>query len=178
MAIGKLFDQVGGVIIPKEVCDLLIPLVKMKEAYPSRYLKLIAYCHFMNSMVPADNPYADVDLDERSDQIVKDLELFDIDTENPIIVKAVTCVGEKYFTTFYGIYMGIKTMLDKIGKKFKTVDPDFSSKDGNSAGILSFMKSYEILNKNFKAAYKDFEEETGNVRVRGGGKLAYDEDDD
>ena len=40
------------------------------------------------------------------------------------------------------------------------------------------MKDYEHLRRSFKEAYRDFEEEQGQLHVRGGGELAYDEDED
>jgi hypothetical protein len=54
----------------------------------------------------------------------------------------------------------------------------FGGKESNMQNISRFMKDYETLRKNFKQAYRDFEEETGGTRVRGGGELSYDEDTD
>lgn len=177
MALGKLFTLSGKTIIPKEDCYIIKPIANMMEAYPEDHLKLVAYLHYMCSMKKEDNPYADVPDSDREEQIIKDLELFNVDLESPIILKALECVKEKYFTTFYGIYIGIKAVLDNMGKELRIIKPDFNSKDGNANAIIAFTKNYEVLNKSFKAAYRDFDEETGNVRVRGGGKLAYDEDD-
>ena len=178
MALGKLFELNGKVIIPKEDCFIIKPIANMMDKFPKEKLQLIAYLHYMCSMTPADNPYADVPEVDREDQIVKDLELFKVNLDDPIIKKALVCVQEKYFTTFYGIYTGIKAAMDSFGKKLKVIDIDFNSKDGNANAIMAFAKNYEQLRNSFKTAYKDFDEETGNVRIRGGGKLSYDEDDD
>ncbi len=178
MALGKLFELSGKVIIPKEDCYIIKPISNMMDKFPKDKLKLIAYLHYMCSMKKDDNPYADVPESERQDQIIKDLELFKVNLEDPIIIKALNCVQEKYFTTFYGIYTGIKAAMDNFGKELKLARIDFNSKDGNANAIMAFTKNYEVLRNSFKAAYRDFDEESGNVRVRGGGKLAYDEDED
>jgi hypothetical protein len=175
--IGKLFDiNAGGIIIPKADCYIIQPIKAVIDAYPDKHLKIIAFLHYMNSMRKDDNPYADVDLNIRGEQIISDLKL-EIDPENPIIKAALICVSEKYYTTFYGIYKGFKSMLDKIGAKLLTEEIDFS-KEGNSANVKSWMKDYEALRGSFKKAYSDFEEEQGGMKVRGGGELAQDEDDD
>lgn len=146
MAIGKLFDIQGDTIIPKQDCYLLHPIKDVIEGYPDSYQKIIAYLHYMNSMRTDDNPYADVPLEERSDQILYDLEL-EIDPEDVKIKKALQCVEEKYYTTFYGMYKGIKAMMDKIGMKLLTEDIDFSAKEGNAGNITRFMEKYEHLRK-------------------------------
>lgn len=176
MAIGKLFDIEGSVIIPRSDCYIIQPLKRVIDEYPEDYTKIMAYLHYMKSMRPSDNPYADVPLEERSDQILHDLEL-EIDPEDDTIRRALECVEEKYYTTFYGLYRGVKAQLDKIGMALMVEDIDFS-KDGNSDKIARFMEKYEALRKSFKQAYKDFEEEQGDVKVRGGGQLADDEDMD
>lgn len=177
MAIGKLFELHGKVIVPKDDCYVIAPIKAVIDKYPEDYLKLIAYLHYMSSMKPADNPYADVPIQDRSDIVISDLEL-DVDVEDPVIKRAIICIEDMYYTTFYGLYTGIKTAMDKIGKGLKTVEIDFSSKDGNIAGIIRLTKDYESLRNSFKAAYKDFDEEQGNVRVRGNSRLAIDESDE
>ena len=177
MAAGKLFNIVGGVIIPKEDCYIITPLKNIHDKYPDDFPKIMAYFHYMNSMRPDDNPYADVPLEQRSDQILYDLSL-KIDPDDEYIRKGLKCVEEKYYTTFYGLYRGIKAMLDKVGLKLMSEEIDFSARDGNATAITRLMEKYESLRKSFKQAYKDFEEEQGEMKVRGGGNLAVDEDDD
>lgn len=174
MAVGKLFDIQGDTFIPRADCYVIHPLKNAIDKYGN---KIIGYLHYMKSMRSEDNPYADVPLAERSDQIVFDLDLL-IDAEDPVIASALQCVEEKYYTTFYGVYRGMKTMLDKIGMKLLTEEPSFDKKEGNADSIKGWIKDYEQLRKSFKIAYKDFEEEQGDVKVRGGGQLADDEDED
>lgn len=177
MAIGKLFEVQGSKIIPKEDCYIIQPIKKMIDEYPDEYPKLIAYLHYMNSLKPDDNPYADVPFEVRSEQIIYDLKIT-ADVQDDTIVQAMTCVEEKYFTTFYGLYKGIKSMLDKIASQFFTTDINFDNKEGNSANIVRVIKDYENLRKSFKLAYRDFEEENGGGRARGGASLADDEEED
>lgn len=177
MAIGKLFEIEGGKIIPNGHCDILLPLKRIKDNYPKEYKKIYAYLHYMKSMRVADNPFADTPSDEREEKILRYLGLF-IDTEATDIQQALECVEDSYYTTFYGVFTGIKAAMDKFGKELKVVNIDFSAKEGNAANIMRFAKDYEQLRSSYKTAYKDFDEEQGNMRRRGGGQGAYDEDDD
>ena len=177
MALGKIFELRGRVIIPKEDCYIIQPIKEMFDKYPEEHLKLCAYLHYMKSMKKEDNPYADVPLKDRSEQIVFDLQIeTDVDN-NDVIERALSTVEEMYYTTFYGLYKGIKSSLDKIGKALELVEIDFNQKDGNVGNITRIAKEYEALRSSFKAAYRDFDEETGNVRVRGNSRLAIDEND-
>lgn len=177
MAIGKLFEMQGKAIIPKDDCYIIKPIRAVIDKYEKDHLLVIAYLHYMTSMKPADNPYADVPVLGRSEIILADLEL-DIDPEDAVIVKAISCIEDIYYTTFYGLYTGIKAAMDNIGKGLKTTQIDFNSKDGNVSNIIRIAKDYESLRNSFKAAYKDYDEESGNVRVRGNSRLAIDETDE
>lgn len=179
---GKLFeirktDKKNPVIIPKEECWIIKPLRDVIENYPEEYPKIIAYLHFMHSYRPDDNPYADVPFEEREEQILRELEL-DINSEDVIIKEASECIEKKYETTFYALYTGMKEYLNKMGKLLKTTAPTLDGKDSNAANVRQFIKEYNALSVNFKQAYRDFDEEVGNSRLRGGGKAAYDEDDE
>lgn len=177
MAIGKVFEMQGKAIIPKDDCYIILPIKNMFDKFPEEHLKLCAYVHYMNSMKAADNPYADIPLDERSDQIVSDMGI-EADVEDPIVKRALGCVEDLYFTTFYGMYQGLKAALDRIGKGLKTVEIDFNARDGNISNITRLAEKYETLSKSFKTAYKDYDEESGNVKVRGNSRLAIDENEE
>jgi hypothetical protein len=177
MALGKLFEINGTTIIPKQDCYILQPLKRVIDTYPEQFPKVIAFLHYMNSMSKEDNPYADVPLDVRPEQILYDLDL-NLDLEDEVIRGAMQCVEEKYYTTFYGLYRGFKSILDRTGLALLTEEVQFGGKESNMQNISRFMKDYETLRKNFKQAYRDFDEETGGTRVRGGGELSYDEDTD
>lgn len=176
MAINRLVEKIGGIIVPKDDCWSVKSLRDIKENYPDKYKDIIAFLHYMKSMSPEDSIYADVPDDEREEQILRDLQL-DIDIQSPLIKAGLDTFEEKYYTTFYGLYRGIKMQLDGIGKKLMTTQINFE-KDGNSNQIARFMEKYEFLRKSFKTAYRDFEEERGQSRNRGGADTSYDEDDD
>lgn len=177
MALGKIFEMVNGAIIPKQDCEIIVPIKTCLDKYYKQHPKILPYLHYMESMNKDDNPYADVPLNSREDQIVYDLRLT-IDTKDPVIQDALQCVRGLYYTTFYQLYRGIKATMDKIGKEMENLEVDFNSKDGNVANILRLMEKYEAMRKSFKQSYRDFEEEQGQLHVRGGGELAFDEDDD
>lgn len=176
MALGKIFELVGDTIIPKEDCLLMEPIRALKDEYPQDYLKIIAFLHYMKSMNPNDNPYADVPLFKRAETILFNLKL-NIDPESQSIKDALQCVEEIYFTTFYGLYRGFKAAMDKIGEALLTEEIDFK-KDGNATIIKGYMKDYEAMRKSFKAAFQDFEDEQSDGRARGGATLADDENED
>lgn len=173
MSAGKLFDIQGDTVIPKQDCYIIMPI---KDAIDKYGTIICAYLHYMKSMRPSDNPYADVPISERSDQLMFDLGIT-LEEDDPVISTALQCVEEKYYTTFYGVYRGMKSMLDKIGLKLLSEEPSFDKKEGNSDSIKGWIKDYESLRKSFKIAFKDFEEEEGDMKVRGGGALADDEDE-
>jgi hypothetical protein len=178
MALGKLFELQGEVIIPKDDCYIIEPIKAVIDKYFTQYPKVIPYLHYMKSMNKDDNPYSDVPIEKREEQIVYDLGLpFDSSTDE-VLKKALICVEEKYSTTFYRLYKGIKSMMDQIGEKLSNIEIDFAAREGNATNILKLMEKYEAMRKSFKQAYKDFEEEQGQINVRGGGQLAFDEDED
>lgn len=177
MALGKLFDMSGDVIIPNEHCKIIGPIKDCLDKYFKQYPKIVAFLHYMKSLNKNDSPYADVEIDKREEQIIYDLRLHDIDFSDPIIRRALASVEEKYATPFYRIFKGVKVMMDQIGEQLSMVQLDLSA-DGNSDKILKIMERYEALGKTYKAAYKDFEEEQSSFTVRGGAALADDEDED
>lgn len=170
----KLFEIQGKTVIPKMDCYLMHPINDAIDKYGTN---IVAYLHYMKSMRPDDNPYADVPLKDRSDLIIFDLKL-EINPEDPTIQSALQCVEEKYYTTFYGVYRGVKAMMDDIGKQLLTTTIDFTAREGNASNIIRLMEKYEQMRKSFKVAYRDFEEEQGSGRARGGAELADDEDED
>lgn len=176
MSLNKMFELVGETIIPKEDCLLMEPIKNLKDEYPKDYLKIIAFLHYMKSMNPDDNPYADVPLIKRAETILFNMKL-SIDPDAQAIKDALQCVEEIYYTTFYGLYRGFKSSLDKIGAALLDTSIDFNDK-GNAATIKGYMKDYESIRKSFKVAFKDFEEEQSDGRARGGASLADDENDD
>lgn len=176
MAAGKLFDIQGDQIIPKQDCYVIQPIKRVIDQYPLEHPKILAFLHYMKSMRPDDNPYADVPLHIRAEQIMHDLDFF-VDLEDPVIKSAMDCVEEKYYTTFYSVYRGFKTILDKIGLQLLVEEANFA-KDGNMVAIQRMMQNYEAIRKSFKQAFRDFEEEAGDMKVRGGGHLADDEEVD
>lgn len=174
---GKLFDIQGGAIIPKEDCYIIKPLKRILDENAEDGPKILAFLHYMSSVNPDDNPYADVPEEEKADQIMNELDIF-VDVEDESIKEGLECVQAKYATTFSRMYRGIKAVLDKAAIKLFTTDIDFNGKQGNSDSIKSWIKDYESLRKSFKTAYRDYEEERNDVKVRGGGVLADDEETD
>jgi hypothetical protein len=174
---GKIFEFVGKQIVPKDDCWHIAPLRAIIDEYPEDYPKVFYYLHCMKSMRKVDNPFADVPEAQRNEQIMRYIELY-IDEESSLIVDALLCVEDIYATTFYRLYKGFKAYMDQAGDQLAILTPDFNKKDGNSDTVKAFIKDYKLLSNQYKEVYKDFDEEQGNLRVRGGQRLAYDDMED
>jgi hypothetical protein len=101
-------NLVGDVIIPNEHCKIIMPIKDCLDKYFEQYPKIVPFLHYMKSFNKDDNPYADVELDKREDQIIYDLNLGEIDFTDPIIKKPCLCRGKILATTTYKLYKGIK----------------------------------------------------------------------
>jgi len=177
MAIGKIFTIENGNITPKPDCTILKPLKAVIDSYPDNYDKVFYFLHAMKSMNKIDNPHADVPLEEREELVLRHLDL-DIDSQDPVIQQALECVERLYYTTFYGIYIGMKNYMDKAGRVLKDLEPDFDKRTGNSDTVKNFLKDYNMMVSSYKQAYKDFEQENAPIQSWGNIEESYDLNDE
>ena len=78
-----------------------------------------------------------------------------------------------YETPTYRAYVGIKSMLDRLGK-YMEVTPIEHGRDGNINSLVSAAAKFQQIRESYKGAFKDLQDEQKS-QVRGGQGLAYDQ---
>lgn len=174
--VGKLIEIDNGKVIVKPVCWTIKPLRDIIDFFPEEYDRVIHFLHCMISLNPVDNPFADIAEEEKEEKILRYLDL-DVDTNNDIVKDGLECVKSCYSTTIYRSYATLKKLLDQVNDKLSNINLDFE-KDGNSNNVTAFVKARSIYRKEMNEAKKDYLEEQGEIRGRGGVEMAYDENDD
>ena len=78
-----------------------------------------------------------------------------------------------YETPTYRAYVGIKSMLDRLGK-YMEVTPIEHGRDGNINSMVNAAAKFENIRQSYKGAFSDMKQEQESS-VRGGAGLAYDQ---
>ncbi len=172
--VGKLIEIEQGSVVIKPICWHIKPLFDIIEFYPDNYDKVIHYFHCMCSLNPNDNPFADLPEDEKEEKILRFLGI-DIDTDNDIVKDGLECVRECYSTTIYRSYESLKNLQDGINQDLKQMRLTYDKDIGNASNVMSVVKNLSVVKKELKEAKKDYLEEQGDVRGRGGVEMSYDE---
>lgn len=172
----RLFDIIGGQVLPTEHCYTIASLKNILEEYGENAGRIMAYLHYMTSMNGQDNPFADLPEEEKQEVITRQI-CPEIDTDSVVIKDALEVVLKMYESATYTVYKGFKMMMERMGRYLQTHDLT-SGIDGNWKDVISAAKSYPELKNAFKEAYKEHLDEIESEKVRGGIKLSYDEDDD
>lgn len=167
----KLFDIANGVIIPTEHCHSLKYLKDIMDNYPENYLKIYLYLFYMTCPNPDLNPFFHYEEDEKEEIILQQVQA-DFSLEDDLIVKAKELCEKLYETPTSRAYIGIKTMLDRLGKYMETATIT-SGRDGNGPFLLNAAKQFQDIRQSFKGVYKDLMDEQQSS-VRGNSNLAYD----
>lgn len=168
----KLFDIKNGIIVPTEHCHNLIVLKKIMENYPEDFMKVYSYLFYMTCPNPDINPFFDVNEHEKEELILAQLNV-EFSTEDDEIVNAIEFCKKLYETPTYRAFMGIKSMLDRLGSYMENTAITHG-RDGNITAIVNAAAKFEQIRGSYKGAYKDLMEEQKS-QVRGGQNLAYDQ---
>lgn len=168
----KLFDIQNGTVIPTEHCHVLRDLAIIMECYPEDYNNVYAYLFYMTCPNPDLNPFFDVQEHEKEELIISQLSIT-FSLEDDVIIKARKFCEQLYQTPTFRAYMGIKTMLDKLGAYMETSEIT-AGRDGNINSIVNAAAKFESIRLSFRGAYKDLMEEQKSS-VRGGQNVAYDQ---
>jgi hypothetical protein len=118
------------------------------------------------------NPYFDTQEHEKEELILSQLNV-NFSTEDDVIVEALKLCSKLYETPTFRAYMGIKSMLDRLGRYMETT-PIEHGRDGNINSMVNAAAKFEQIRISFKGAYKDLMEEQKS-QVRGGQQVAYDQ---
>lgn len=168
----RLFDVSNGKVIPSEHCYTLNFLKVILEKYPDNYLSVYAYVFYMTCPNPDLNPFFDVPETDKEDLILQEIDA-DFSTDDTEITAAVKMCEKLYQTPTFRAYMGIKTMLDRLGRYMETTEIEHG-RDGNITALVNAAAKYDQIRQSFKGAYRDLIEEQQST-VRGGQNLAYDQ---
>jgi hypothetical protein len=168
----RLFDIQNGTVVPSEHCYVLRDLKMIIDEYPDDYQNVFAYLFYMTCPNPDMNPYFDTQEHEKEELILSQLNV-NFSTEDDVIVEALKLCSKLYETPTFRAYMGIKSMLDRLGRYMETT-PIEHGRDGNINSMVNAAAKFEQIRISFKGAYKDLMEEQKS-QVRGGQQVAYDQ---
>ena len=168
----RLFDIQNGTVVPSEHCYVLRDLKMIINEYPDDYQNVFAYLFYMTCPNPDMNPYFDTQEHEKEELILSQLNV-NFSTEDDVIVEALKLCSKLYETPTFRAYMGIKSMLDRLGRYMETT-PIEHGRDGNINSMVNAAAKFEQIRISFKGAYKDLMEEQKS-QVRGGQQVAYDQ---
>lgn len=168
----RIFDIQNGQVVPTEHCYTLKFLKDIVDVYPDDYLKVYAYIFYMTCPSPDLNPFFDVPETDKEELIVREVDL-DVSLDEEVVTTALAMCQRLYQTPTYRAYMGIKTMLDRLGRYMETTEIEHG-RDGNITALVNAAAKFDAIRQSFKGAYRDLMEEQQS-QVRGGQNLAYDQ---
>ena len=168
----RLFDIQNGTVVPTEHCFVLGDLKMVMDCYPDDYQNVFAYLFYMTCPNPDLNPYFDTLEHEKEELILSQLNV-NFSTEDDTIILALSLCKKLYETPTLRAYMGIKSMVDRLGMYMETT-PIEHGRDGNINSVVNVAAKFEQIRMSFKGAYKDLMEEQKS-QVRGGQQVAYDQ---
>lgn len=155
--IGKLFEIIeGGKIIPNKNCLIIKPIAQFIEFFGD---DAVPYLHYMVSLNPNDNPFADIPEQQKSEQIQRYLRIDIPNSEDDMVVEAaLEAVRDMYSTPVYRSVRSLKKLLDRVNEDIETLSEtqlDYES-GGNATGIVNIVKQLSMLKKELRAAQKDY----------------------
>lgn len=172
----NLFDINNGVVTPTAHCYTIAAYKNVIDEFGENAGKIFAFCHYMYSLNEKRNPFALLPEAEKEEVITRQI-CPELDTESPVVREALELTKKTYETSTHRLFKGFKMMIDSMATYLQNT-PVTGGQDGNIGQVVAAAKAYPALRESYRQAYKDHQEEQGTETVRGGAKLAYDEDDD
>ncbi len=168
----RLFDVQNSKVIPTEHCYALPFLKAIMTEYPDTYLQVYQYIFYMSCPNPDMNPFFNLPEHEKEDIIIEEVKLEE-SPEDGKIRYALDMCKKLYETPTYRAYVGIKSMLDRLGK-YMEVTPIEHGRDGNINSMVNAAAKFENIRQSYKGAFSDMKQEQESSE-RGGAGLAYDQ---
>ena len=168
----RLFDIQNGQVVPSEHCYTLKKLSDIIVEYPLDYMKVYAYVFYMTCPNPDLNPFFDVPESDKEELILAEIDA-EFSTDDDAIVDAIKFCEKLYQTPTYRAYMGMKSMVERLGKYMETTEIEHG-RDGNITALINAAAKFDQIRQSFKATYRDLQDEQQS-QVRGGQNLAYDQ---
>ena len=154
----KLFDIQEGVAKPTAHCFTIGYLKDIIDEYGENAPKIFMYLHYMCSMNPNDNPFADRPEIEKKEIITRNI-CPELDIDTPLIELTLDLVKDLYETPHYRAFKAFKNTMDKISYELEYAKIHLTKEDGNSGEIQKAMKVYNDIKLNYKEAREAFMEE-------------------
>lgn len=173
MSIVKLFHMDQGIFTLTEYAATMNTLKGIQDEYEDNSPKIWAYLHYMKSLDKITNPFFNIPELEKQEIIIRQI-CPEIDVDTPGIQDALDLVEKCYTSPTLTVFKGFKMMLEKLGVYLQNHELT-TGMDGNMREVMSAAKNYPDLNRAFKEAYREYEEELGNGKAWGDANLAYDE---
>lgn len=168
----KLFDIEDGVVKPTPHCKMIKWLAVIQEKFPEDALQIYAYIFYM-SHEGNENPYFNLNPDDREEKVLDDLDAR-FSTEEDEIIEALAKAKELYTTPTMQAYNSLRVMLNNIGEYMETAKVT-AGRDGNLPSLIRLAKEFDSIRQSFKGVAKNLVEEQKST-ARGGQDLAYDEE--
>ena len=168
----RLFDIQNSKVIPSEHCYALPFLKVIMDKYSKTYMQVYQYIFYMSCPNPDMNPFFNLPEHEKEDIIIEEIKLEE-STEDPKIRYALDMCKKMYETPTFRAYVGIKSMLDRLGR-YMEVTPIEHGRDGNINSMVNAAAKFEQIRQSYKGAFTDMQNEQESS-VRGGAGLAYDQ---
>jgi hypothetical protein len=168
----KLFDIQNSKVVITEHCYTLPFLKVIMDEYPVTYMQVYQYLFYMSCPNPDLNPFFNLPEHEKEDIIIEEISLEE-SPEDPKIRYALDMCKKLYETPTFRAYVGIKSMLDRLGK-YMEVTPIEHGRDGNINSMVNAAAKFEAIRQSYKGAFTDMRQEQESS-VRGGAGLAYDQ---
>lgn len=168
----RLFDIEEGVAKPTVHCKMISWLNVIQEKFPDKALRIYGYLFYMTCPYEAENPYFNLSVDVKEDNIITDLKI-DFSLDEDEITLAITKMTKLFETVTVRAYRGISTMIDNMTHYMETAKIT-AGRDGNISALTSLGAKYDDLRQSYKGVKKDLDEEQKAV-ARGKIDLAYDQ---
>ncbi len=168
----KLFDIQNQTLVVTEHCYALPFLKKIMDEYPDTHMQVYQYIFYMTCPDPDLNPFFNLPEHQKADIIIEEIKLEESPEDGTIRYGFDMC-KKLYETPTYRAYVGIKAMLDRLGK-YMEVTPIEHGRDGNMNSMINAAAKFEQIRQSYKGAFLDMKQEQESS-VRGGAGLAYDQ---
>tara|TARA_R100000935_G_scaffold54493_1_gene83385 strand:- start:314 stop:832 length:519 start_codon:yes stop_codon:yes gene_type:complete len=168
----KLFDIQNQTLVVTEHCYALPFLKKIMTEYPDTHMSVYQYIFYMSCPDPDLNPFFNLPEHQKEDIIIEEIQLIESPEDGTIRYGLDMC-KKLYETPTYRAYVGIKAMLDRLGK-YMEVTPIEHGRDGNMNSMINAAAKFEQIRQSYKGAFLDMKQEQESS-VRGGAGLAYDQ---
>lgn len=166
----RLFDVENGNVIPTEHTYTISEFAEIHKKFKNMPL-VFAYIYYM-SYEGEDNPYFNIEKDERQNYIIKDLKI-DVDFNCKEIKDAIEKAKKLYETPTKRLYNTMRIAVDKISKYMEETALS-GGKDGNFDEFIKATTNFEKIASSYEERLDKLKKEE-STRTRGKIKTAYDQ---